>query len=100
MTDIIDSFVEGRVRLRSPLFADVIFAERLTAELLKIDEVLSVKVNRQTRGMLLEYDKTRLPMSALLRAAPLLSRLNELEDFEGASFSQFIDDLRGALGKR
>jgi hypothetical protein len=75
---MIESFIEGRVRLRSPLLADAAFAERLTSKLLEIDGVQKVEVNPRTNGLLLEYDKTRLPLSVLKQAAPLFSRMNNL----------------------
>jgi hypothetical protein len=36
---MIESFIEGRVRLRSPIFKDPVIRDRLTAELLKIDGI-------------------------------------------------------------
>ena len=75
---MIESFVEGRVRLRSPLLADATLANRLSSELLKIDGVQKVEFNPRTNGTLLEYDKTRLPLSLLKQAAPLFTRMNDL----------------------
>ena len=75
---MIESFIEGRVRLRSPLLKDPAMRERLTAELLKIDGVLKAEVNPRTHGLLLEYDKERLPLSLLKKISPSLNRLNAL----------------------
>jgi hypothetical protein len=75
---MIESFIEGRVRLRSPLLADAVFAEYLTARFMEIDGVQKVEANPRTHGLLLEYDKTRLPLSVLKQAAPLFSRMNDL----------------------
>ena len=75
---MIESFIEGRVRLRSPILKDPAARERLREELLKIDGVLKAEVNPRTCGLLLEYDKERLPLSLLRRVAPSLNRLNAM----------------------
>ncbi|MDR1916883.1 MAG: hypothetical protein LBQ58_09950 [Synergistaceae bacterium] len=76
---MIESFIEGRVRLRSPILADEEFASYLVSELMRIDGVLNAVANTRTSGLLLEYDKNLLPLSLLLRATPLFSRMNDLE---------------------
>jgi hypothetical protein len=76
---LIESFIEGRLRLRSPLLADAAFAECLRDGLSKIDGVWKAEVNPRTNGLLLEYDKKLLPLSSLKEAAPLLLRVDELE---------------------
>ena len=75
---MIESFIEGRVRLRSPLFADEAFAERLESELLNIDGVCKAETNPRSNGLMLEYDKERLPLARLMRAASLFARMDEL----------------------
>jgi hypothetical protein len=75
---MIESFIEGRVRLRSPLFADRAFAERLRSGLLKIDGVYKAETNPRTNSLLLEYDKKRLSLARLMQASSLFTRLNEL----------------------
>jgi hypothetical protein len=98
---VIESFVEGRTRLRSPLLADLAFAERLREELLKIDGVYKVEVNPRTRGLLLEYDKNRFPLPFLMRAAPLFSRIDDWEtlspDQRRSALERFMEDLRQIL---
>jgi hypothetical protein len=95
---VIESFVEGRVRLRSSLLADPAFAERLKEELLKISGVCKVEINPRTRGLLLEYDKKRLPLPLLMCAAPLFSRIDEWEtlapDQRQSALEKFMEDLR------
>jgi hypothetical protein len=75
---MIESFIEGRVRLRSPLLADAALAERAGPEFLKIEGVRKAEVNPRTRSLLLEYDKTRLPLPLLMQAAPLFAALDDL----------------------
>ena len=76
---MIESFIEGRVRLRSPLLHDEELARRLSEGLLAIGGVRRAQVNRRTQGLLLEYDKDRLPLERLApalrtNAAPPLMR--------------------------
>ena len=76
---MIESFVPGRVRLRSRLLSEPRTAELLKRALLGIQGVRSVAVNERTGGLLLEYDAERLPLSLLSGALPLFERLRELE---------------------
>jgi hypothetical protein len=98
---MIESFIEGRVRLRSPLFADGAFAERLKVELLKIDGVHKAEINPRTNGLLLEYDKERLPLARLMRASSLFVRMDELMELPAekrvSALESFIENLREAL---
>jgi hypothetical protein len=96
---VIESFVEGRVRLRSPLLADAAFAERLTSKLLEIDGVQKVAVNPRTRGLLLEYDRTRLPLPLLTRAASLFSRMNDLENLPAEKRLPALERLMESLAE-
>jgi hypothetical protein len=100
---MLESFVEGRVRLRSPLVFDAAFAERLSSGLLKIGGVRKAEVNPRTGGLLLEYDRTRLPLSALRRAAPLFSRLDALGKLPAEerlpALDALLKDLASALGE-
>jgi hypothetical protein len=90
---MIESFIEGRVRLRSPILKDPVMRERLTAELLKIDGVLKAEVNPRTHGLLLEYDKERLPLSLLKQIAPSLNRLNELTRMSEIERAAALEDI-------
>jgi hypothetical protein len=98
---VIESFVEGRVRLRFPLLADPAFAERLKTELSKIDGVYKVEANPRTRGLLLEYDKKRLPLSLLMCAVPLFSRVDGWEalssDQRQSALETLAEELRQTL---
>jgi hypothetical protein len=98
---MIESFVEGRVRLRSPLFADRAFAERLKSELLKIDGVYKAETNPRTNGLLLEYDKERLPLARLMQVSSLFTRLDELVKLPAeerlSSLENLVEKLREAL---
>jgi hypothetical protein len=99
---MIESFIEGRVRLRSPLFTDERFAERARAGLMKIGGVLRVEANPRTGGLLLEYDKKRLPMSVITRAAGIFPRINDLAglppDERDSAFDAIAVELERVLG--
>ena len=73
---MIESFVPGRVRLRSRLLRDPETAGALRRSLLDIRGVRSVSLNERTGGLLLEYDAERLPLSLLSGALPLFERLH------------------------
>ncbi|MDR1508057.1 MAG: hypothetical protein LBS53_00280 [Synergistaceae bacterium] len=94
---MIESFTDGRVRLRSTLTADRELAELLSSGLMKINGVLKVEINPRTNGALLEYDKKRLPRSLLRQAAPLLSRIDDLERLpnteRAAKLKGILDEL-------
>ena len=99
---MIESFVEGRVRLRSALLADAALAEIFSAGLMKIGGVQKVTINPRTNGALLEYDKTRLPLSVLQQAAALFARVNELEKLPGgeriSALEEILEELSEVLG--
>ena len=76
---MIESFVPGRVRLRSRLLTNPDTAGRLRGYLMDIRGVRAVSLNDQTGGLLLEYDTRELPLSLLSKALPLFERLQELE---------------------
>ena len=94
---MIESFVEGRVRLRSPLLGNAMLAETLKTGLLKIEGVRRAEVNLRTKGLLLEYDKNRLPLPLLLQALPLFDQVNALQKLpDGERFSalkKILSDL-------
>jgi hypothetical protein len=94
---MIESFIEGRVRLRSPLLKDPVMRERLTVELLKIDGVLKAEVNPRTHGLLMEYDKKRLPFSLLKQISPSLNRLNGLTRLPEAERAAALDDILATI---
>ena len=98
---MLKSFTEGRVRLRSPLMFDAVFAERLSSGLLKIGGVRKAEVNPRTGGLLLEYDRTRLPLSVLERAAPLFSQMSALEKLHAEehlpALNAFLEKLAAVL---
>ena len=96
---MIESFTEGRLRLRSTLFSDSAMTELLSSELMKIGGVLKVEINRRTNGALLEYDKKRLPLSLLRQAVPLLSAMNDLERLPAAERADGLKDILGKLSK-
>jgi hypothetical protein len=96
---MIESFIEGRVRLRSPVLKDPALGERLTAELLKVDGVLKAEANPRTYGLLLEYDKERLPLSLLRQIAPSLYRLNDLTRIPETGRAAVLEDILGTIAE-
>ena len=80
---MIESFVPGRVRLRSRLLRDPETAGALRRSLLDIRGVRSVALNERTGGLLLEYDAGSLPLPVLMKAMPLFDRLQALEEKTG-----------------
>ncbi|MDR2780522.1 MAG: hypothetical protein LBB28_05300 [Synergistaceae bacterium] len=96
---MIESFTEGRVRLRSVLFSDKAMAELASSELMKIDGVLKVEINPRTNGALLEYDKKRLPLPLLRQAASLFSLMSDLERLPPAGRAAGLKDILADLSK-
>lgn len=101
---MIESFFEGRARLRSHILSDPYTAERVVAGLLKIDGVTKAEANTLTHGLLLEYDRTRVPLSKIMKAAPTLQRMGELEktpkpELE-AALDKMLSELADILGKK
>lgn len=90
---MIESFVPGRVRLRSSLLNKPGIAELLKHSLLQIRGVRSVTVNERTGGLLLEYDTERLPLSLLSGALPLFGRLKSLESIEAVAMLPAIETI-------
>ena len=80
---MIESFVPGRVRLRSRLLRDPGTAEFLKRSLLEVRGVRAASVNERTGGLLLEYDTALFPLPVLMRAMPLFERLQALEEKTG-----------------
>ncbi|MDR3280153.1 MAG: hypothetical protein LBT23_06550 [Synergistaceae bacterium] len=96
---MIESFIEGRVRLRSPILADPAIAELLSSRMTDIDGVRKVKVSARTNGMLLEYDKTRLPLTLLMRAQDIFLRMSEAENLPRPERYAMIENLVGELAE-
>ena len=80
--NMIESFVPGRVRLRSRLLRDPGTAEFLKRSLLDVRGVHAASVNERTGGLLLEYDAALFPLPVLM-AMPLFERLQALEEKTG-----------------
>lgn len=94
---MIESFIEGRVRLRSPLFAEGAFVERLRLELLQIDGIDKVEANLRTHSVLLEYDTKLLPLPRLMQASSLLTRMNELTELPAEKRVPALENIMARL---
>ncbi len=90
---MIESFVEGRIRLRSPLFNDKKTAETLCALLRDVEGVLALTFNPKTNGMLVEYDPKRIPLFRIMNALPLFKRLQSLEGLPVAKRGEPLNAL-------
>jgi hypothetical protein len=96
---VIESFVEGRARLRSRILSDPDAAERVVAGLLKIDGVTKAEANTLTHGLLLEYDRERVPLSLIMKAAPALQRMGGLENIPKPELETELDRLLNELAE-
>ena len=98
----IESFIEGRARLRSPLLRDKALASQLSAGLLAVGGVTRAEANPRTGGLLLEYDRSRLPLERVMDAAPVLQRVAALEELPAserpAALAPLLEELRELLG--
>lgn len=94
---MIESFIDGRIRLRTPLFAEHDLAEAFAEMLRSVNGVTHVELNARTCGMLLEYDPKRIPMSLLMKAAPLLERVNRLAGLPHDERRQEMENLLQSL---
>ena len=92
---MIESFVPGRVRLRSRLLRDPGTAGALRRSLLDIRGVRAASVNERTGGLLLEYDTALFPLPVLMKAMPLFERLQVLEGKTG----DVLQDADAVLGE-
>lgn len=98
---MIESFIEGRVRLRSPLFRDAELANIIRSGLLSSNAVAKAEVNLRTGGMLIEYDKSKLPMPLIMKAAPLFESISAVEKLPSEERAEtlrtLIDDVRAVI---
>ena len=76
---IVESFVPGRIRLRSTLLRDEETASMIRGALAAIPGVDSAELNAMTGGLLLKYDAARLPLERLAPLLPLLDEVSMLE---------------------
>lgn len=90
---MIESFVEGRIRLRSSLFDDKKTEEVLCALLRDVEGVFAVTFNPKTKGMLVEYDPKRIPLLRIMNALPLFKRLQSLEGLPVVERSEPLNAL-------
>jgi hypothetical protein len=68
------------VRLRSPLLSDKTLAWSIKDALLEIDGVARAEVNLRTGGLLLEYDREKLPAGRLIKTLPVFEAIQRLTD--------------------
>lgn len=94
----IESFIPGRVRLRSPLFKDELCAHTIANALVSVRGVARADVNRLTGGMLLEYDSSEITINRIMSAAPLIERISAAESAEPADrlamISSMLNDIK------
>ncbi len=76
---MIESFIPGRVRLRSPLLRDPATVDAIVQALEGLSGVRKAALNGSLGSLLLEYDSKKLPLGLMERALPLFQRLERLE---------------------
>ena len=77
---IVESFVPGRIRLRSSLLYDGETAAMLQGAMSAIPGVRSADLNAATGGLLLKYDADALPLEKLSPLLPLLEQVKALDN--------------------
>ena len=77
---MIESFVPGRIRLRSSLLRDGETGATLRAAFAAIPAVTSAELNPATGGLLLKYDSRVLTLERLMPLLPLLDQVGALEN--------------------
>lgn len=81
---MIESFAEGRIRLRSILFRNKDTHELLHTILRNIEGVSTITFNIKTNSILIEYDPKRIPLAIIMNAVPLFKRMESLEKLPAA----------------
>ncbi|MBR1897114.1 MAG: cation transporter [Pyramidobacter sp.] len=77
---IVESFVPGRIRLRSSLLHDGETAAMLQGAMSAIPGVQSADLNAATGSLLLKYDADALPLEKLSPLLPLLEQVKALDN--------------------
>ena len=77
---IVESFVPGRIRLRSSLLHDGETAAMLQGAMSAIPGVRSADLNAATGSLLLKYDADALPLEKLSPLLPLLEQVKALDN--------------------
>ncbi len=77
--DIVESFIPGRIRLRSSLLRDAETGAMVRAAFAAIPAVTSAELNPTTGGLLLKYDVVALPLEKLTPLLPFLAQVGDLE---------------------
>ena len=78
MNNLVESFIPGRVRLRSSLLKSPA-APLILAAFEDLPGVRSVELNRLTGSLLLKYDAAVLTAERLMPALPLFEQIKALE---------------------
>jgi len=76
---MVESFVPGRIRLRSPLLRDADSAAMLQGALGSVPGVSEARLNPVTASLLLTYDAGLLTLDRLAPLLPLLDQVQALE---------------------
>ena len=77
---IVESFVPGRIRLRSSLLHDGETAAMLQGAMSAIPGVQSADLNAAPGSLLLKYDADALPLEKLSPLLPLLEQVKALDN--------------------
>ena len=79
MDNLVESFIPGRVRLRSSLLKSPAAAPLILAAFENLPGIRSAELNRLTGSLLLKYDASVLTAERLTPALPLLEQIKRLE---------------------
>ena len=103
MNNLVESFIPGRVRLRSSLLKRPA-APLIPAAFEDLPGVRSVELNRLTGSLLLRYDAAVLTAERLMPALPLLEQIKALEREAPAParterLRALLEQLRALIGR-
>ena len=100
VSDIVTSFIDGRVRLRHPALRNAATADMVASMVSGVDGVESVQVNPRTGSLLIFYDAEKLSREKLLelakQGAPLLPEEKKAPSGRECSVISFLLSRRAA----
>lgn len=103
MNSPVESFIPGRIRLRSSLIKDPAARELLHAAFSLLPGLKTATLNERTGSLLLTYDPAALPTERLMALLPHLEKLTGIEkmvpgEARTAALRALLDQAAGTLG--
>lgn len=96
MQGLIQSFLPGRVRLRSPLICKLESRQIILDAFKDLPGLKNITANEHTGSLLLQYDPAVLPTDSLMTLLPMFQKLQQLE--RQPFSSKTCDALKALLG--